>query len=117
MKTKLAWVLQILLAILFVLAGAAKFISPQWPRWFADWHYPAGSYAVVGLIEILAGIALLIPAAVRSATLLLIAIMMGAVVTLMLHPGGPGLKTPIIYLALLGVVVALRWTRPRLLVQ
>ena len=46
------WVCQILLAVMFVFVGAAKFGNPMWARMFARWGYPDHFYLVIGAIEV-----------------------------------------------------------------
>ena len=108
MKNKTAWVLQAVLALLFVLAGAAKFLGPMWPRLFDGWGYPHGMSAVIGVLEIAGGLALLAPPTVRYAAILLGVHMIGAAVTLITHPHSLNAATPMIYLAALGILLWLR---------
>lgn len=108
MKNKTAWVLQVMLALLFVLAGAAKFLGPMWPRLFAGWGYPSGMSAVIGVLELAGGLALLAPPTVRYAAILLGVLMIGAVVTLITHPHSLSLTTPLTYLVALGILLWLR---------
>lgn len=83
------WILQILIGLLFMFAGAMKFIMPYelmikdnpvpFPHWF---------YLFIGTCEILGGIGLILPWATGIkrgltplAAILLVIIMIGAVVT------------------------------------
>src|SRR4051812_47652023 len=75
------WTLQALVAVMFVLVGFGKFADPHWKHNFALWGYPSGFYLVVGAIEIVAGLALLIPRLTVYAALTLIVIMVGAAFT------------------------------------
>jgi len=45
------WLLQILMAVAFVVIGVAKFADPSWARKFAQWGYPDGFYMVIGALE------------------------------------------------------------------
>jgi len=80
------WVPTVLMAMLFVMQGIFK-LQPNspWPQMFKNWGFPAGSVLIVGAIELLAGIALLVPriAAYAAATLALV--MLGAAATHLLH--------------------------------
>jgi putative oxidoreductase len=100
-----SWTAAILLAALFVLIGASKLGAPSAMRWgarFARWGYPAGTERVVGVLEIAGGIGLLVPKGRRVAGAMLIAIMIGALLTHLLHAEFPRVLPPLI----LGVVLA-----------
>jgi len=82
------WALAIVLALVFVLVGGSKLQGPSAVRWserFANWGYPAGAGAVVGAVEILAGLGLLIPASRRAAAAVLAVLMAGAFLTHLVH--------------------------------
>jgi uncharacterized membrane protein YphA (DoxX/SURF4 family) len=79
------WVCQLLMALTFVLAGGGKFRGTIWARMFARWGYPDHFYLVIGGIEVLAGLALLVPRIAAPAALMLIVIMMGAGLTHAMH--------------------------------
>jgi putative oxidoreductase len=72
------WICQALLALMFVYAGAAKFTSPLWPRMFARWGYPDHFYLVIGAVEVVAGVALLVPRLATGASIVLVVVMIGA---------------------------------------
>ena len=59
--TVVLWLLQILMAVAFVVIGVAKFADPSWARSFARWGYPDGFYMVIGALEAAGGLALLVP--------------------------------------------------------
>lgn len=83
-----AWAAAIFLAVAFVLVGLSKVRGPSALRWgerFANWGYPAGAERVVGVLEMLAGVAVLIPRVRRAAAATLVAIMIGAVCTHLVH--------------------------------
>jgi putative oxidoreductase len=79
------WLCQAALAAMFLFAGSAKFTGPLWSRMFARWGYPDHFYLVVGAIEVVAGLALLVPRLAAAASLVLIVIMIGAGLTHALH--------------------------------
>jgi putative oxidoreductase len=110
-RNVIAWILQVLLAALFIYSGGHKlmdlagttkmFESMGMPGWFA---------ALVGGAELLGGIGLLVPRTVRPAAIGLIVVMLGAV---FMHatkiPGGLAKGVPaIVSLLLLVVVLVLR---------
>ena len=73
------WICQAALAVMFVFVGAAKFTSPLWARMFARWGYPDHFYLAIGVVEVAAGLALLVPRlAASSAAVLLVVVVIGA---------------------------------------
>ena len=69
-------------------AGVAKFqVSDAWVRLFAGWGYPAWAVPLVGAVEIVGVLGLLWPRAARWCALTLLAVMAGAFVTVLTHPG------------------------------
>jgi len=83
-----SWILSILLAFAFVAIGTSKLVGPSAVHWgerFQHWGYPTGSHYVIGILEIVAGIAMLIPRWRRMAAATLMIIMMGALCTHALH--------------------------------
>ena len=109
------WIVQILLALLFVMAGATKFFMSYadmtkdapvvLPHWF---------YLFIGTCEVLGGIGLVVPwltgikpGLTPLAATLLVVIMIGAVVTSI--PGGIGMA---IFPAVVGLLCAfVAWGR------
>ena len=80
----IGWIGSIFLAIAFGLAGVSKLAGVSAMRWserFVHWGYPARASYVVGAIEILGAVGLLIPWSRRAASLILGAVMIGAIYT------------------------------------
>jgi putative oxidoreductase len=102
------WACQAVLAAIFVYAGTAKFTSPLWPRMFARWGYPENVHLLVGAVEIVAGLALLVPRMAARAALVLILVMIGAGLTHMLHGEHQRMVPIVVISALLGIVA---WRR------
>ena len=78
----------VLLGIFFVIQGASKLVGPsavQWQIRFVHWGYPAAFAGVIGTMEAACGIALFIPRWRRPAAGCLIAIMVGALATHLVH--------------------------------
>ena len=76
----IAWILQVILAILFIKAGFDKLSNLDGTmKMFGGLGLPTVLGAVVGGAELLGGIGLLIPRTVRPAAIGLIIIMIGAV--------------------------------------
>jgi len=78
-----AWALGLCLAQLFVRTGWGKFGGdPSWTAAFAEWGYAAWFRILVGVVELAAGIALVIPWTASYGALALCLVMMGAWSTL-----------------------------------
>jgi uncharacterized membrane protein YphA (DoxX/SURF4 family) len=80
-----AWLLGVYLAYLYVRMGWGKFDGRGW--WataFAEWGYPASLRVVVGVVEVAAGAALLLPRLASYGALALCVVMLGAGWTLAL---------------------------------
>ena len=80
-RSIIAWILQVILAIIFIKAGFDKLRNLDGTlKMFGGLGLPAVLGAVVGAAELLGGIGLLIPRTVRPAAIGLIIIMIGALV-------------------------------------
>src|SRR5258707_13584305 len=102
------WILQFALAAFFAIQGAVKLAGSQvWISRFGAWGYPDRFYLVVGLAEVSGAILLLIPRLARFGALLLIAVMVGATATHLIHHE-PQVVTTLVLLALLGAVLYMR---------
>jgi putative oxidoreductase len=102
------WVLQVVLAAFFAMQGAAKLAGSHiWVSRFSGWGYPDRFYFVIGLAELSGAVALLIPRLARFGALLLIAVMVGATATHLIHHE-PQVVTTLALLALLGTVLYMR---------
>jgi putative oxidoreductase len=107
----IAWILQALLAAMFIYGGSQKLMDlPGSMKMFAGLGLPGWFAGFIGGAEVLGGIGLLVPRAVRPAAMGLIIIMIGA---LFMHatkiPGGLAKGVPaIVALLLLVVVLVLR---------
>ena len=106
--TAALWILQLLLAVLFVLIGTAKFGDPSWVRRFAAWGYPDGFYMVVGVLETLGGAMLVWPRLTSYGAALLGVIMIGASLTHAVHGELPRAGVPLACLVLVAIVGGLR---------
>ena len=104
------WACQAALAAIFVYAGGAKFVSPLWPRLFARWGYPENFHLLIGAVEVVAGLALLVPRTAAPAALVLVLVMIGAGLTHILHDEHQRMVQILIMSALLGIVA---WRRAR----
>lgn len=113
LKTIARWFLQVLLGAMFVVLGVAKFLAPEWERNFARWGYPPGFHLVIGALEVLGGLGLLMPYLASYAAGGLMAIMVGAVLTHLLHDEMRRAAGPIPHFVLLGILALARWSQAR----
>ena len=114
--TIVLWIATLLSGLGIGVVGAAKFGNArEWERLFVGSGYPAWLSFVVGAAEVVGAIALLIPRFALAGVTILGTVMAGALVTLLLHRGGPmgwG-GTPAVHLVLLTIVAAIRLSRRR----
>jgi uncharacterized membrane protein YphA (DoxX/SURF4 family) len=94
---------------MFLLAGGSKFRGPAWQRMFARWGYPDHFYLVIGVIEVIAALALLVPRTAAPAALALIVVMIGAGLTHILHDEAHRLPQIAVMSAMLIAVAYGRW--------
>jgi uncharacterized membrane protein YphA (DoxX/SURF4 family) len=107
-----AWILSILLALAFLLAGVPKLLAVTvWIRKFAHWGYPRWSLTVIGLLEVSGAVLLLIPRFVIYGVGLLTVVMLGAAYTHVANGEGVAVVRPLIFLCLLAAVGWLRGSR------
>lgn len=110
----LLWILNVVAALGLGFAGLAKFLQPErWQGLFGSWGYPPAFSFFVGAAEVVGAIALLVPRLSSYAAMLLGVVMVSALLTLLLHPGGAlgWVATPCFYLVLLLIVGLYRWPR------
>ena len=109
-----AWILSVLLALAFLLAGIPKLLSVAgWIGRFARWGYPRWFLYLIGLVELSGAILLLLPRYAIYGVGILIVVMLGAAYTHVTNGEGLAVVRPLIFLALL---VALGWLRrPRVM--
>jgi len=102
-------VLTALLGIEFCIAGLSKFgASSGWPRMFLQWGFPPWFRPVVGVTEVLCGVALFVARARLAACAGLLCIMAGAAATHLIHGEPRRVILPVVLSALLGL---LGWRR------
>jgi putative oxidoreductase len=85
--------------MVFVLAGISKLEGASAMRWterFAQWGYPATAQYLIGVFEILGGLGVLIPRWRRAAAAILVALMIGALCTHVVHGEFPRLIPPLV---------------------
>lgn len=102
------WILQVLLALLFLLQAVLKLTnSPNWVSRFRHWGYPEHFYLLVGVLELAGAVALLVPRAVVGGALVLLAVMLAAALTHVIHHE-PQVITTLVISTLLVFVVYVR---------
>lgn len=119
MKNKLLWIVQAILAILFVFAGITKLVADP-VQLAADSHIPATFLHVVSICEILGAVGLIIPGVTGIqmsltpiAAACLVVIMIGAVVsTVMYQSAALAIFPAIVGLLLIVIVVGRRRIPP-----
>lgn len=116
-RTILLWVLQILLAALFLMTSIFKLTSqPGAVEMFENYGYLDNFYLLVGAIELLGAICLLIPKVAGYGASALIVIMIGASLTHLVNAEVPRVLftgTLMILLALVGWVRRPEFVRQR----
>ncbi len=94
-----------LLGVEFCLTGLSKFRpSSAWPRMFSQWGFPPWFLPVVGVTEVLCGVALFAPRTRRPACVVLLGLMAGAITTHLVHGEPRRLILPVVLSALLGLL-------------
>jgi len=101
-----SWILPAVAGLLFIAVGLVKFVGPAWPANFARWGYPAYAYAVVGIVEVAGGLALLVPRFRVYAAVGLATVMVGAIATAALHGEPRFVRTASIYLLMVVAILA-----------
>jgi len=111
--TILVWLITVFELVTMGMAGWGKLgaAAGTWQGLFAGWGYPSGFSTVVGVVELLGVAALMVPALASWAAIWLGAVMIGALATVLTHPGPLGPITPVVHLLLLGIIGYARWNR------
>ena len=104
-----AWILQLLLGVVFVLTGVGKF--QQWDGWmsrFESWGYAAWFLVLIAVLEAVGGLLVLVPRTSSYGALGIAVIMVGAAYTHASTGVGSPLQVavPLLFCA---AVAALRW--------
>ena len=108
-KNSLAWVLSVLLALVFTIAALPKILGAQvWVVKFMKWGYPNWLPFAIGLLELLGGILVLIPRVAKYGASVLGVVMVGAAYTHLANGEGLQVLRPVMVLLLLGITVWLR---------
>jgi uncharacterized membrane protein YphA (DoxX/SURF4 family) len=108
LKTMALWIVTLALAVLMAGPGSQKFTSTVWERMFRSWGYPDGFYLLIGAIEVVCGLALLVPRLASASAIVLAVVMAGAAVTQITVGGRSGVGE-LVFMILLCLVAYARW--------
>jgi uncharacterized membrane protein YphA (DoxX/SURF4 family) len=104
-----AWVLSALLALMFLFAGGFKLSGAQVAvDNFSKWGYPDWFRVVTGIIEVTAGVLVLVPRRSFLGALLILPTMVGAVLTHLTHAEARNAPLPAILFISAAVLAYLR---------
>ena len=112
-RITLLWLITLFELATMGMAGWGKLgaAAGRWHELFAGWGYPPGFSTLVGVAELVGVAALMAPALASWAALWLGAVMIGALATVLTHPGPMGPVAPLVHLLLLGIIGTARWNR------
>lgn len=111
-SNRVAWVFQILMGVLYLIACSGKVTSQQEViDNFYNWGYPSGFYLIIGALELLGGVMLFYPKTAGYASIILIAVMVGATLTHIVHQEGLIVLKPLAYMVGLMVVFYIRFVQ------
>jgi uncharacterized membrane protein YphA (DoxX/SURF4 family) len=109
------WIIQILLALLFLFAGGMKLVLPI-EAMTQQIHLPGLFLRFIGVVEVLGGLGLILPGLLRIRPVLtplaaagLVIIMIGAIVLTLMIGGGGQAVIPLVVGLLLAFVAYGRW--------
>jgi len=103
----LMWILTVVLAAVFVLAGVGKLVGVKdVVEAFQHFGYPSWFRILIGIIEVTCGVALLFPKIAIDAASFLVVIMLGAILTELIV--GDSIIPPLVVMILVGGLAALR---------
>lgn len=114
----LSWLLAVWFTHLYLTMGWPKFRSDSfWTALFEHWGYPPSLRILVGVVEVAAGVLLLLPTTTTYAALALIGVMLGAAGSLARDARWNDVLTVGYYLVGLAWIAwewrAMRWTSSR----
>ena len=112
----LIWSLRILLGLGFLMASLGKLSRSEVViQMFQEWGYFQHFYIIIGILELSLAILLIIPKTSVYAILGLIVIMIGALITHLLHDPPLEMLRPIVFMVLLLVLFYLQKGKRQLL--
>lgn len=109
------WLPAILLVLIFVPQGLAKFDdSSGWSRAFRTWGYPDWFRVTIGVLELLAAILLITGRAAAFGAIIIIVVMLGGMATHLIFEGGRHMTSEVVPLTLATIVLVIRRRQLRL---
>jgi uncharacterized membrane protein YphA (DoxX/SURF4 family) len=103
------WIPALLLVLIFVPQGWSKFFDDSgWAVAFRHWGYPDWFRVTIGVVELAAVALLLAGRTAAFGALLLIAVMLGGMVTHLIFDGGRHMTSEVVPLVLATVVLVVR---------
>ena len=109
------WVMTILAAIAFLLAGIPKVAAVEiWREQFAGWGYPEWFLRAVGLVEVIGALLLVVPRTALVGALVLAVVMAGAVYTHVANGEGTAFLRPLIFIFVMTMIIRIRLTLSRI---
>jgi uncharacterized membrane protein YphA (DoxX/SURF4 family) len=102
------WACVTVLAATFGLVGVSKMAGASAARWserLSHWGYPPAARIVIGVLEIVAGVGVVIPASRRAAATAIVVLMVGAIGTHLVHSEFPRMVPPVVLGALAAALV------------
>ena len=108
------WVFSLFLAWVFLRQGWSKFSDTSgWARAFRAWHYPDWFRILIGVIEVGAGVLLLVPRVAAIGAAMIVVVMLGAMGTHLWFGQARYITSEILPLTLASIVAFLRYRRLR----
>lgn len=106
------WFFKVILSILFLLASLGKLTNNEAViEMFSNWGFFNSFYLIIGVLELSLAILLLIPKTSLYSAISLFVIMIGALITHIIHDPISQIIRPLIFMALLSIVISLQWLK------
>jgi uncharacterized membrane protein YphA (DoxX/SURF4 family) len=105
----IGWILSVLLAAAFLFAAFGKLTAQAMVvSMFTSFGYPLWFMTFIGVLEAIAGLAILVPRTAVAGAVIMVCIMVGAIVTEAIHGNFSQFVAPVIFLVLAIVAAVLR---------
>lgn len=103
------WLPAILLVLIFVPQGLAKFDDASgWSRAFRTWGYPDWFRVTIGVLEVLAAVLLIAGRTAALGAIIIIVVMLGGMATHLIFEGGRHMTSEVVPLTLATIVFVIR---------
>lgn len=104
------WAVTAVASLAMVAAGVSKFLAgPMWNGLFEEWGYSVAFKTLIGVVEVVGGLALLVPRLASYAGVLICAVMLGAIYTVWANQSELGFVANTLNLVLFALVAYARW--------